>query len=216
MEKVKKNDFVEIEFTGRVKDGEVFDTNIKTEAQKIGLEIEDKPMVVCIGKDMLLSGLDKSLENKEIGKNYEIELPPKDAFQERKKELVKLMPIKLFIEKKINPRPGMTLAINDMLVKIISVSGGRVLVDFNNPLAGKIIIYNFEIKRKIDNIDEKINSIMDFFIKQRLGFKIENNQVVIETQDLYKQLIEMLNQQFKEVLGMEIIFKEKKEEKEIS
>jgi len=143
-------------------------------------------------------------------------LPPKDAFQERKKELVKLMPIKLFIEKKINPRPGMTLAINDMLVKIISVSGGRVLVDFNNPLAGKIIIYNFEIKRKIDNIDEKINSIMDFFIKQRLGFKIENNQVVIETQDLYKQLIEMLNQQFKEVLGMEIIFKEKKEEKEIS
>jgi len=61
MEKVKKNDFVEIEFTGRVKDGEVFDTNIKTEAQKIGLEIEDKPMVVCIGKDMLLSGLDKSL-----------------------------------------------------------------------------------------------------------------------------------------------------------
>lgn len=143
-------------------------------------------------------------------------MPPKDAFQERKKELVKLMPIKLFIEKKINPRPGMTLAINDMLVKIISVSGGRVLVDFNNPLAGKIIIYNFEIKRKIDNIDEKINSIMDFFIKQRLGFKIENNQVVIETQDLYKQLIEMLNQQFKEVLGMEIIFKEKKEEKEIS
>ena len=216
MEKVKKNDFVEIEFTGRVKDGEVFDTNIKTEAQKIGLDIEDKPMVVCIGKDMLISGLDKSLENKEIGKNYEIELPPKDAFQERKKELVKLMPIKLFIEKKINPRPGMTLAINDMLVKIISVSGGRVLVDFNNPLAGKIIIYNFEIKRKIDNIDEKINSIMDFFIKQRLGFKIENNQVVIETQDLYKQLIEMLNQQFKEVLGMEIIFKEKKEEKEIS
>ena len=32
---INKNDFVELEYMGRVKDGEIFDTNIKEEAKKI-------------------------------------------------------------------------------------------------------------------------------------------------------------------------------------
>jgi len=215
MEKVKKNDFIEIEFTGRVKDGEVFDTNIKSEAEKIGLELEDKPLIICIGKDMLVRGFDNSLENKEIGKNYSIELTPKEAFQERRRELVKLIPLKVFIEKKVAPRAGMTLAIDDMLVKIISVSGGRVLADFNNPLAGKVVVYDFTIKRKIEDINEKINSIMDFFLRQRLEFKIENNKIIIETEEIYNQIIEMLNHQFKDALGMEMELKTVRQEEKI-
>ncbi len=214
MEKAQKNDFIEIEFTGRVKDGDVFDTNIKSESEKIGLEIEDKPLIVCVGKDMLVKGFDNALDGKEIGKKYEIELSPKEAFQDRRRELVKLIPLKVFTEKQVNPRAGMTLAIDDMLVKIISVSGGRVLCDFNNPLAGKIVVYNFIIKRKVEDISEKLNSIMDFFLRQRLEFKIEDNKIKIEAQDFYKPVIDMLNQQFKEALGMEMVLEVKKEDVE--
>ena len=40
-ENVKKGDFVEIEFTAKVKGGDIFDTNIKSEAEKAGLQIKE-------------------------------------------------------------------------------------------------------------------------------------------------------------------------------
>src|SRR3989344_8157684 len=142
---IQKNDFIDITFTGRIKDGEIFDTNVKEDAEKIGLKFNGKPLIICVGQGMVVSGFDNALEGKESGKDYSIELQPKDAFQERQSNLVKLIPIKIFREKKINPYPGMTLNIDNMLVRVISVSGGRVLVDFNNILAGKTVIYTFKI-----------------------------------------------------------------------
>ncbi|MBI2124431.1 hypothetical protein HYT92_01435 [Candidatus Pacearchaeota archaeon] len=35
---IKKNDFVEIEFSARVKEGEIFDTTLKEEAEKLGIK----------------------------------------------------------------------------------------------------------------------------------------------------------------------------------
>ena len=107
---IKENDFIEIEFTGRVKNGEIFDTTRKEDAEKIGLKIENHPFIVCVGKEMVIKGLDNSLVNKEIGKDYDIELEPKDAFLDRNPSLVKLIPLKIFSEKNVSPRPGMTLA----------------------------------------------------------------------------------------------------------
>ncbi|MBS3072945.1 FKBP-type peptidyl-prolyl cis-trans isomerase [Candidatus Pacearchaeota archaeon] len=149
LEKTKKNDFIELEFTGKVKDGEVFDTNVPEEAKKIGLEISNSPFVLCLGQEMVIKGLDKELENREIGKEYSVDLLPKDAFQERKSSLIKLIPLNVFTQQKISPRPGMTLALDNMLVKIISVSGGRVLADFNNPLSGKIVKNSFRTRKRI-------------------------------------------------------------------
>ena len=149
MEKATKNDFVEVKFIGKVKDGEIFDTNIPVQAKKIDFKLENpKPLIVCIGQEMLIKGFDKALEEKEIGKQASVELAPKDAFQKRRKELVRLIPKKLFLAQKIDPQPGMALALDNHLVKIVSVSGGRVLVDFNNPLAGKTIIYELFPKNK--------------------------------------------------------------------
>lgn len=149
-QKTQKNDFVEIEFTGRIKDtSEIFDTNIKKEAEKINLKIPEKPLVVCIGKSMLVKGFDKALEGKEIDRKYKISLNPEEAFGTRKKELIKIIPMNIFREKNINPIPGAMLNFDGMIAKIITVSGGRVITDFNTPLAGKEIEYEFTIKRKI-------------------------------------------------------------------
>ena len=57
-EPVKKNDFVEIEFTGKV-NGKIFDTTKKEEAKELGLkESEVKPLVISIGNEMVLKGFD--------------------------------------------------------------------------------------------------------------------------------------------------------------
>ncbi|MAG07366.1 hypothetical protein CMI46_00955 [Candidatus Pacearchaeota archaeon] len=215
MEKTNKDDFIELEFTGLVKDGEIFDTNRKEDAEKIDLKIGPKPMIISIGHDMILPGLDKDLEGKEIGKSYEVELQPKDAFQERKKELIRLIPKSAFTAQNLDPKPGMTLALDQTLVRIASVSGGRVLVDFNNPLSGKVIIYKYKILKKVTDIKPKIQSIIDFFFKgQKIEFEIKEKKAIIKTLAVYKPMIEELNKRFKDILGYELDIEEVKEEKE--
>jgi len=206
-EKTKKNDFIEIGFTGKVKNGEVFDTNIPEEAKKIGLEINKAPFILCVGQEMVIKGLDKELENKELEKEYLVDLLPKDAFQERKSSLVKLIPLNVFTQQKISPRPGMTFALDNMLVKVVSVSGGRVLADFNNPLSGKIISYNFTIKRKVDDINEKIKSVLDYFIRKDIKFDIKDKKIILELEENFSPLLSIINNKFGKILDFDFIIK---------
>lgn len=206
-EKTKKNDFIELGFTGKVKNGEVFDTNIPEEAKKIGLEINKAPFILCVGQEMVIKGLDKELENKELEKEYLVDLLPKDAFQERKSSLVKLIPLNVFTQQKISPRPGMTFALDNMLVKVVSVSGGRVLADFNNPLSGKIISYNFTIKRKVDDINEKIKSVLDYFIRKDIKFDIKDKKIILELEENFSPLLSIINNKFGKILDFDFIIK---------
>jgi len=108
-----------------------------------------------------------------------------------------------------------------MLVKVVSVSGGRVLVDFNHPLAGKDLVYEFTIKNKIESLEEKVKSIINFFVGQEFKFSIKENKVVFDIEDYFSPIIKVLNDRFKEILGCEMIIsppefkKTKKEEKSI-
>ncbi len=63
MDTLKNGDFIEIEFTGRIKNGnEIFDTNIEKDAKESNLEIKVfKPAVLCVGKLMLPKGFDEDL-----------------------------------------------------------------------------------------------------------------------------------------------------------
>jgi FKBP-type peptidyl-prolyl cis-trans isomerase 2 len=216
--KVSKKDFVEIEFVGKnLSNGEIFDTNIKEEAKKINLEINPKPLIVCAGQGMLVKGFDESLENQEIGQIYTIKLSPDKAFGKRNSQMVRLIPMKMFAEQKIYPQPGMTFALDNNLVKIVSVSGGRVMVDFNNPLAGKDVEFTYTIKRKVADAKEKINAIQTFFFGREFEFTIDSEKNKIIFSEL--KLMPVLNafkDKFKDLLGMdvEILAKpEKKDEK---
>ena len=205
---------IELKFTGKILDGDIFDTNISEDSKKIGIKIEENPFIICVGQKMVVTGLDNALIDKEIGKKYFIELKSKEAFGERRKDFVKLVPLSVFTEKKIIPKAGMVLHIDYNLIRIASVSGGRVLVDFNNPLAGKDIIYEFIIKRKINDNKEKINSLLDYFIKKRLEYTLDDKKAIFETDKFFGSMIKMLNDKFKEILGIEFIIKEPNEIKE--
>ena len=45
--------------------------------------------------------------------------------------------MKIFIQQKINPIPGVMFNFDGRIAKVLTVSGGRVMIDFNNPIAGK-------------------------------------------------------------------------------
>jgi FKBP-type peptidyl-prolyl cis-trans isomerase 2 len=218
MVSVKKHDFIELEFVGRnLTNNEVFDTNIKEEGKKANLEVNPKPLVVCVGENMVVKGFDESLEGKEIGKKYTVKLAPEKAFGPRKPGLTRMIPIKMFLEQKIMPEAGMTLALDNNLVKVVSVSGGRVLVDFNNPLAGKDVEYDFTITKHITDEKEKVNAVQRFFFGHEFEFDLEekDGKKKIVFRDL--KLAPVLNafkDKFKEVLGYDLeILEKKKDEK---
>ncbi len=201
--KTKKNEFIEIEFTGKIKDtGEIFDTNIKEEAQKIDSKAEPKPIIVCIGEGMLVKGFDKALEEKETGKKYTIELSSEDSFGKKDPKMIKLLPMSVFKQQNLNPAPGMIFNFDNIIARIITVSGGRILTDFNNPLSGKEITYEFTIKRIISDENEKINSLQDFFFKKRFDFSINDKKITFNKEA--EPFLKLFKEKFKELLKKEI------------
>src|SRR3989344_2118969 len=158
----KKNDFIELKYTGYA-NNEIFDSNIEEDLKKINPKAKVEKLIVAVGQEMVVKGFDKELENKEIDKDYEINIKSADAFGPRNRDLIRTLPLKGFTQQNMNPRPGMILALDNNIVKIIAVSGARVIVDFNNPLAGKDLKYNFKIIRKIDDEKEKIKSMLKFY-----------------------------------------------------
>lgn len=211
---VNKKDFVELEFLGRnITNNEVFDTNITEEAKKIKLELSGKPLVVCIGQSMVVKGFDEALEGKEVGKKYTIKLPEDRAFGKRDKKLVQLIPLKMFLAQKIMPEPGMVLALDNNLVRIMSVSGGRVMVDFNNPLAGKEVEYEFTIKRKIEDMKEKVKAVQLFLFGQEFEFDLdEANKKIIFKEIKLTPILNAFAPKFKDMLDMKVEILEKKNE----
>jgi len=200
---LKKNDFIEIEFTGRIRDGEVFDSNLPEELKKLNSNQQAKPFIFSLGQDMFLKGAEEFLIGKEIG-NYKIELKPEKAFGTRNPSFIQIIPMKVFIEHKINPISGAVLTFDNKLGKVLTVSGGRIIVDFNNPLAGKEVVYNINILRKIEDINEKINALNDFLFRKNFKFEIKDNKLILEVEKGFKQFVELFKDKFKEMIGLDL------------
>ena len=123
--------------------------------------------------------------------------------------------MRVFHEQNLNPQPGMMFNMDNLLARIISVSGGRVMTDFNNPLAGKEVVYNIKVLRKLDSTEEKIKAMMNFLFKQELKFEVDekSKKVFIEAEKKLGEFLKIFNDKFKEILGLEIELKAKEENK---
>jgi len=211
--KLKKKDFIEVEFTGKVKGGEIFDSNIKEGLKKIGSDFEAKSFIFCLDEGMFLKGIDDFLIGKEIGK-YEVELKPEHAFGNRNPKFVQMIPMKIFVQHKINPVPGAVFNFDGRIAKILTVSGGRVMVDFNNPIAGKTVVYNIKVLRKIEDINEKIKSLNEFLFKKDFNFEIKDKKIVMQVEKSLVKFVEMFKDKFKEIFDLELEVGEIEEKQE--
>ncbi|MCD6381365.1 MAG: peptidylprolyl isomerase [Candidatus Aenigmarchaeota archaeon] len=164
---MKKGDFVRINFIGRIKDtGEIFDLTYEDIAKKEGIYNEKvvyRPVPIVIGEGFVIKGLDDALLEMNVGEKKKIVVKPDKGFGQRKPDLVKVFPMTFFEEQKINPKPGMVVDFSGMKGKVQSIDGGRVRVDFNNPLAGRELEYEMEIVEKIEKPEEKVKAIFEYF-----------------------------------------------------
>ena len=168
---VKKGDFIELDFVGKIKaTGQIFDLTVEEIVKKEKLPSRGKlePMVACVGAGHLLSGFDTQVIGKEIGKEFEFDLAAKDAFGVKDQKLIQLTSLKTLQSKGVNPVPGMQLNADGSTATVRSVSGGRVIMDFNHPLAGRELHYWVKINKLVTDKEKQINSII-----KMLGIKCD-------------------------------------------
>ncbi len=189
------NDFIEIEYVGKVAlTGEVFDVTSADYAKEAG-EFNEKakyePALVVMGANMTIKGVEKQLETMNVGEEREFNVMPDEAFGKRLPELVKIMSMKDFIKQKINPVPGIFVTIDGRQAKIQSISGGRVRVDFNHPLAGRELIYKMKVVRQITYPAEKVQKYLAHFgMETKCAFS--DGKLNVKTDEKLKSLIEKM------------------------
>lgn len=161
---LQKGDFALIDYTAKVKEtGEVFDTTIEEIAKKERLYKEGEiyePKLVIVGEGWVLKALDESLTKMDVGKTESVEIPPEKAFGERDPEKVKRISIRHLAAKGITPSLGMRLDYDGKMATVRAIGAGRVLLDFNPPLAGKTLVYDVTVRKKLETDEEKIAALI--------------------------------------------------------
>lgn len=185
---LQKGDFVFIDYVGKVKEsGEVFDTTYEETAKKEHLYKEGdtyESKLVVIGEGWLIKALDESLTSMEIGKPSVVEISSDKAFGERDPEKVKRVPLKQLLAKEITPTLGARIEYGGKMATIRAVGAGRVLLDFNPALAGKTLIYDATVKKKLETTEEKIAALIHRRIpsieQTKFDFKMKAKTVSID------------------------------------
>lgn len=170
--------FVKISYTARIKDGKIFDTTDEDVAKKENIFDEKRvygAVPIVVGEKQVIQGLDEALKDMKVGKEREIEIPPEKAYGKRNPNLIRLLPMKVFRQHKINPIPGMPIELDGKTARIQTVAGGRVRVDFNPELAGKTLVYNVKIEEESKTDEDRIKYLIERSFNTCDGFELKIN-----------------------------------------
>lgn len=209
---IKKGDFIEIEYTARIKNtDQVFDTTNEETAKANNLyhkEVKYKPITICVGEGNLIKGLDEFIEGKDLGKHH-VELPPEKAFGKKDAKLLRLISLGEFRKHQIDPMPGLEVELDGNRGTVRTVNGGRVIVDFNHPLSSKDIIYDIDIKRIINDDKEKIQGLLDIYRIPHKSVELIDNKATIEFgMDVPKEITKPIADEIVKLIGVkDILFK---------
>ncbi|MEM4348197.1 MAG: peptidylprolyl isomerase [Candidatus Anstonellaceae archaeon] len=166
MVEVKKGDLVLLEYTGSlVSTGEVFETTDENVAKESGIYQKDTkygPKLVLFGSGSVMEGVEDAIRAAQLGKEENFLVRPEKGFGNRIPGLVRIVPYSDFSKQGIQPKPGMVLTLDGVLAKIKSVGSGRVIVDFNHPMAGESLLYKLKVLEVISDDKKKIMSILSY------------------------------------------------------
>jgi peptidylprolyl isomerase len=161
---LQKGDFIQIEYTAKIKEtNEIFDTTNEETSKKEHLHKEGEiyePKLIVIGENWMLKPLDEAFQTMEPTKPATVEIPPDQAFGPRDPEKIKRIPLKQLLSKDITPAIGARIEYGGKNATIRSIGAGRVLLDFNPPLAGKTLIYDVTVQKKLETPQEKITALI--------------------------------------------------------
>lgn len=163
-DQIQQHDFITIDYVAKTADDKlVFDVTQESKAKELGIYQKDTvygAKTICVGLGQVIPGLDKSFVGKKVGESFTLSIEASDAFGKKEASLLQLVPIKKFKEAKIEPMVGLQVSADGKFGVIRSVSGGRVYVDFNHPLASKTVTYDVTITKRSVDIAQNIKILL--------------------------------------------------------
>lgn len=182
---LQRGDFIRLDYTARtVEDGEVVDTTDPEVAEEEGLDEEEEgrefePRVIVLGEGHIFESVEEEMLGNEVGYAGSVTIPAEEAFGEHDPEEVRTVSANKIPE---NERyPGAHVNVDGEHGHIETIIGGRARVDFNHPLAGDDIEYDFEIVGEVEDRVEQAQGLVSMFIDADLDMWIETDEVEEET-----------------------------------
>ncbi|MBB4118115.1 FKBP-type peptidyl-prolyl cis-trans isomerase 2 [Mesonia hippocampi] len=138
MSQVKQNDTVRVHYTGKLKDGQIFDSSLERE-----------PLEFTLGQGQLIPGFENGVIDMKVNEKKTIEIPSNEAYGDVQEELFMEVP-KSQLPQEIEPKVGMGLVSKnpdgtERQLRVAEVKDEAIVVDANHPLAGKDLIFELEL-----------------------------------------------------------------------
>ena len=138
MSQVKENNTVKVNYTGKLSDGQVFDSSEGKE-----------PLEFTLGQGQLIPGFEKGLIDMKVNEKKTITIAKDQAYGEINKDLIQEVK-KTELPQDMTPEVGMGLVSKtpdgqEMNLLVIEVKEESIVIDGNHPLAGKDLIFDLEV-----------------------------------------------------------------------
>jgi FKBP-type peptidyl-prolyl cis-trans isomerase 2 len=138
MQEAAKGDKVNVHYHGKLADGSTFDSSEGRE-----------PLEFTVGAGQVIKGFDDAILSMKPGDKKTVNIPVGDAYGHRNDDMVMEYPISEF-PADMKPEVGMEIQMGDNAgnifpVVITEVSGDKVVLDANHPLAGQDLIFEIEL-----------------------------------------------------------------------
>lgn len=145
MAQAKQGDKVKVHYTGKLDDGEVFDSS---ECEDDGCGCGSGPLEFTIGEGNVIPGFEAAVVGMSVGESKEVNIPVDEAYGQHMEELVGVVERSRLPEGLV-PEVGGQLEVTredgeTFPVLITSVTETEVTLDANHPLAGRDL--TFEIR----------------------------------------------------------------------
>lgn len=137
-DKVKKGDTIRVHYTGKLEDGQEFDSSLKRD-----------PLQFEVGTGSMIKGFENAVLDLKPGDKKTVTIVPEEAYGERDENLLIKMP-KKSVPEGVTPEVGMRLQLANQQGQAVPVVVTEVLddslrLDANHPLAGKILVFDIEV-----------------------------------------------------------------------
>jgi FKBP-type peptidyl-prolyl cis-trans isomerase 2 len=138
MSQVKENNTVKVHYTGKLSDGQVFDSSEGKE-----------PLEFTLGQGRLIPGFEKGLIDMKLNEKKTITIVSEEAYGPVREDLIQEVP-KTELPQEITPEVGMGLVSKspdgqEMNLQVVEVRDASIVLDGNHPLAGKDLTFDLEV-----------------------------------------------------------------------
>ena len=133
---VETGKVVAVHYTGKLSDGEMFDTS----------EGRD-PLKFQVGSGQIIPGFEQAIMGKNIGEKVTVNIPADDAYGQIREDLIVSVPKTQMPGDVQVGQPLQAQGDNGQTINVIvkEVSEENVMIDGNHPLAGKELVFDIEV-----------------------------------------------------------------------